>query len=67
MVSASRALRARHHESAATATPEEVSTTATTPGMARAFSSLKVFTEPPSVGGCASAAYSMPGSFTSMP
>ena len=67
IASASRALRACHHESATTATPREVSTTARTPGMPRAFSSLNVLTEPPSTGGCASAAYSMPGSFTSMP
>jgi len=52
---------------ATTATPEEVSTVATTPGTARAFSSLNVFTDPPSTGGCASAAYSMPGRRTSMP
>jgi hypothetical protein len=67
MLSWSRALRACHQDSATTATPEDVSTQAFTPGMERAFSSLKVLTEPPSVGGCASAAYSMLGSFTSMP
>ena len=53
--------------SATTATPVGTSTTFFTPGMAMAFAASKRATFPPSTGGRATAAWSMPGMRTSMP
>ena len=67
MLSASRALRARHQLFATTATPSGICTTSITPGIAFAAAESTLFTVPPITGHCASEAYTMPGSFTSMP
>src|SRR5688572_4153300 len=51
-LTASRALRACHHESATTATPVDVCRTWRTPGIVFAASASKLFTLPPSTGDC---------------
>ncbi|MEJ0047500.1 MAG: hypothetical protein WDN04_16320 [Rhodospirillales bacterium] len=67
MAIVSRAFFACQKLSATTATPSAICTTCFTPGMALALVASKLTTLPPMTGHCASDAYSMPGSLTSIP
>jgi hypothetical protein len=65
--SASRPLKAAHVESATTAQPRVIAWTERTPATFRAAASSKRTIFPPNTGESATAAYSIPGTWMSMP